>query len=195
MKNILLALSLGFVAFTTSAQAIDLGFKAGRTPYDRYMSPVKNVLSSVAGEEDSLRDVTRLMKVGRRFRYSFNRPYTAMPPEVTEKTRSGDCKDKALWLISRMNDQSVRFVIGKATSTSKISHAWVMWQNNGRWWVLDCTNNSRPIPADRLSANQYIPLYSYAKDGVYVHNATRTASTAAVASRRAPAVASWSVTR
>lgn len=187
MKTIFLALSAALLAFTSSAQAVDLGFKAGRTPYDRYMTPVNNVLSEVTGAEDSLRDVTRLMKVGRRFRYSFNRPYTAMPPSVTERTRSGDCKDKALWLLSRMNDDSARFVIGKATSRSAISHAWVMWENNGRWWVLDCTNNSRPIPADSLSRNQYIPLYSYAKDGVYVHTATRTAS---VASNTQP-VAGW----
>ncbi len=176
MKRLLFALIAGSLTFASIAQAVDLGYKAGRTPYDRYMSPVKKVLSNVGGEEDSLRDVTRLMKVGHRFRYSFNRPYTAMPPAVTEKNRSGDCKDKALWLLSRINDDSARFVIGRASNRSTISHAWVMWKNDGRWWVLDCTNNSRPLPADKLGSDKYIPLYSYGTDGVYVHSATRTAS-------------------
>lgn len=190
MKKTFFCLVLGLASLISSAQAIDLGFKAGGTPYDRYMSPVRNVLSSVAGEEDSLRKVTQLMRIGRGFRYSFTRPYTAMPPSITEKTRTGDCKDKALWLISRMNDSSARFVIGKATSRSRISHAWVMWENEGRWWVLDCTNNSKPIPADRLGRNRYIPLYSYGKDGVFVHGTT---TTLASASRNREPVASGSV--
>lgn len=193
MKKLFFACLLACSSLVPSVQALDLGFKASRTPYDPYMSPVRHVLSSVAGEEDSLRDVTRLMRIGRSFRYSFNRPYTAMPPAITERTRSGDCKDKALWLLSRINDASARFVIGRASSRSKISHAWVMWENEGRWWILDCTNNSRPIPADRVGSSRYIPLYSYSKGGVYVHGSSQIAAVSS--NRDRTPVAAWGSNR
>jgi hypothetical protein len=116
--------------------------------------------------------VRQLMHEGRAFRYSFTSPYLAATPAVTETTRAGDCKAKALWLADQLNDASVRFVIGKARRTSQMSHAWLLWEHANRWWILDCTNNWDPIPADRVSSNQYIPYYSFAKNGEYRHQAT-----------------------
>ena len=37
-------------------------------------------------------------------------------PETTAARRSGDCKDKALWLASQLGDSDVRFVIGKTAA-------------------------------------------------------------------------------
>jgi hypothetical protein len=152
---------------------LDLGFPASATPYDPYMYPVKQVLTRLAGEETSMDRVRSLMRVGRAFRYSFTSPYVAATPAETAATRSGDCKAKALWLADQLGDQSVRFVIGKARRTSQMSHAWLLWQHDNRWWILDCTNNWDPIPADRVSSSQYIPYYSFAKDGEYRHQATQ----------------------
>src|SRR5207249_3678326 len=121
----------------------------------------------------SLLRVRDLMRKGRSFRYSFIDPYLAALPNVTSYTHTGDCKAKALWLADQLNDPSVRFVIGKARSSSRISHAWLMWQHDSRWWVLDCTNLREPIPADRLSSNEYIPLYSFSKSSEYRHHATQ----------------------
>ena len=134
--------------------------------------------------------VRTLMRQGRNFRYSFTQPYTASLPEVTEARRSGDCKDKALWLAGRIGDENVRFVVGKARRTSSISHAWLLWRNEGRWWILDCTNNYRPIAADSVSRNEYIPLYSWSKGGVYRHGSSRIMTAAAVARRDSAPVAS-----
>ena len=189
MKQIALAIVLGLVSqFVFAAASIDLGTNAGYTPYDRYMAPVKHVLTHLNGESPTMDKVRQLMSQGRSFRYSFTDPYTAATPDVTAATRSGDCKAKSLWLADQLNDPSVRFVIGKARYTSKISHAWLMWKSEGRWWILDCTNTREPIPADRINPEkEYIPLYSFGKDGSYRHHATEMS--VAVASHSGSAIA------
>jgi hypothetical protein len=154
---------------------LDLGFPASATPYDSYMYPVKKVLTRLSSEETSMDRVRRLMHEGRAFRYSFTSPYVAATPDVTAATRSGDCKAKALWLADQLNDDSIRFVIGKARRSSQMSHAWLLWQHDNRWWILDCTKNWDPIPADRVSSSEYIPYYSFAKGGEYRHRATQIA--------------------
>ncbi|MEA3197210.1 MAG: hypothetical protein QOF32_1262 [Gammaproteobacteria bacterium] len=176
----ILALSTSTLCF--AATPLDLGSVSGATPYDRYMQPVKNVLTHLSGDDASLDKVRDLMHIGRNFRYSFTDPYVAATPERTAAIRAGDCKAKALWLADQLNDESVRFVIGKARSSSRISHAWLMWQHDSRWWILDCTNNREPVPADRVSSSQYIPFYSYAKNATYRHHSTES-SMAAVAHR------------
>jgi hypothetical protein len=190
MKPLLFALALLASQVAGLAHnSLDLGFPADATPYDPYMTPVKEVLGHLNNEETSMERVRRLMHVGRAFRYSFTSPYVAATPDVTAETRAGDCKAKALWLADQLNDQTVRFVIGKARITSQMSHAWLLWEHNNRWWILDCTNNWNPIPADRVSSSQYIPYYSFAKNGEFRHRATelyvpQTATASLTASTR-----------
>jgi transglutaminase-like putative cysteine protease len=113
------------------------------------------------------------MREGRAFRYVHSDPYNPVSPAETARRRAGDCKDKALWLCNQLQDSSARFVIGKMKRSSKISHAWVMWQSEGRWFVLDCTLNWKPIPVENVAKGDYVPLYSYAKNGSYRHASTR----------------------
>ena len=186
-KTSLLALSGLLFGQAATLAGIDMGTPAGYTPYDRYMSPVKQVLGSLHGPTTDLKRVQSLLNVGRNFRYSFTDPYTAALPAVTARTQMGDCKAKSLWLMDQLGDSNMRYVIGKARATSKISHAWVMWNDGSAWWILDPTNANRPIPADNTQRNEYIPLYSWAKNGSYRHSATGM-SVAAVAAKgkRAP---------
>ena len=186
-KPSLLALSGLLLSHTAAFAGIDLGTPAGDTPYDRYMSPVKQVLGTLHSQTTDLKRVQNLLTVGRNFRYSFTDPYTAALPAVTARTQTGDCKAKSLWLMDQLGDSHVRYVIGKARATSKISHAWVMWNDGNSWWILDPTNANRPIAADSTPRNEYIPLYSWAKNGSYRHSAT-TSGVAEVAakSRRSP---------
>ena len=187
-KTSLIALSALLTAQTASFAGIDLGTPAGFTPYDRYMSPVKQVLGSLHGQTNDMKRAQSLLSVGRNFRYSFTDPYTAALPSVTARTQTGDCKAKSLWLMDQLGDSNVRYVIGKARSTSKISHAWVMWNDGSTWWILDPTNANRPIAADSTSRSEYIPLYSWAKNGSYRHSATNLAVAAVAAKgRRTPA--------
>jgi hypothetical protein len=187
MKLFLIALTLLTSQVLGFAKTnLDLGIPASATPYDPYMAPVTQVLNHLSDEAGSMDRVRFLMHEGRAFRYSFTSPYVAATPAVTATTRAGDCKAKALWLADQLNDASVRFVIGKARSSSQMSHAWLMWQHDSRWWILDCTNNLEPIPADRVSSSQYIPYYSFAKNGEYRHRSTQllVADTASVAASR-----------
>jgi len=176
MKNITLSILAVLVAsscFAATPAPIDLGTAARYTPYDPYISPVKEVLTHLNGQGATMDQVRHLMIVGRNFRYSFTDPYVPAMPDVTATKHAGDCKAKALWLASQLNDPSVRFVIGRAHSNSKVSHAWLMWQSEGRWWILDCTLKSAPIPADHINpTREYIPQYSYTRTASYRHGAT-----------------------
>ena len=174
MKLLSLALALlSAGTLSTFAKPVDLGSTAGYTPYDAYMRPVKRVLSSVPNQKAAMDRVAQLMQEGRSFRYVHSDPYNPMLPAETARRRSGDCKDKALWLCDQLQDSSARFVIGKMKRSSSISHAWVMWQTEGRWFILDCTLNWKPIPMENVSQGDFVPLYSYAKNGTYRHEATR----------------------
>lgn len=177
-----------FLAASSALAGFDLGTAAPSTPYEPYMRPVKQVLGTLEGQNASMDRVKQLLKTGYGFRYSFTEPYVAASPEVTARTRTGDCKAKSLWLVDQMGDRHVRYVIGKARSTSKISHAWVMWNDGNRWWILDPTNTSRPIAADSVSKNEYIPLYSYDSGHAYRHAAT-TMLTASATGSNAPVAA------
>ena len=185
LKTSLFALSGLLLAKTAALAGIDMGTPAGYTPYDRYMSPVKQVIGSLKGQTTDFKRVQSLLHVGRSFRYSFTDPYTAAMPDVTARTHTGDCKAKSLWLMDQLGDANLRYVIGKARATSKISHAWVMWNDGNAWWILDPTNANRPILAESTSRNEYIPQYSWAKSGSYRHSST-SLNMASVAAKAKP---------
>jgi len=162
---LLLALSCSLL---TASPGLPPGRRAS-TPYDRYMAPVHRVLRSLNGQPPSFEKVAALTRKGYNFRYVYDEPYVAPLPQVTEARRAGDCKAKSLWLANAMNDPSVRYVIGKARRTSKISHAWLMWKYKGQWWILDPTNTPKPIPAASASPDEYIVFYTYDRNGSYKH--------------------------
>lgn len=188
MKTLALTTALLLLAKLAAFAVVDLGTTTSNTPYDRYMTPVKQTFATINGGGVTMQKVQALMRQGRGFRYAHTEPYYPALPEKTAATRKGDCKDKALWLIDQLQDPSARFVIGKEKRGAKISHAWVMWQNEGRWWILDCTMTSRPIPADSVSLNKYVPLYSWAKGASFQHN-DKASMVADVAGKKAPVAA------
>jgi hypothetical protein len=170
MKTTLLTAALFLLTKLVVSAAVDLGTSIDHTPYDRYMTPVKEVLSSMHGEAAGMDKVQSAMREGRAFHYAHTEPYLPAMPQETAARHTGDCKDKALWLMDQLQDPSARFVIGKMTRGAKLSHAWVMWQHEGKWWILDCTMLNKPIPADKVGANEYVPLYSYSRGSAYRHS-------------------------
>ena len=170
MKNTLLTAALLLLTrFALSAATIDLGNVTDHTPYDRYLTPVKQVFNTMHGEAASMDKVQSLMRQGRSFRYAHSEPYVPAMPKETAARHTGDCKDKALWLMDQLQDPTARFVIGKMTRGANLSHAWVMWQHDGKWWILDCTMLARPIAADKAGVNDYVPLYSYSRGAAFRH--------------------------
>lgn len=146
---------------------IDLGSSTSRTPYDQYLGPMWSVFQRLGGGQPDVGLVEQLMRQGKSFRYVFkvDQPYVPQSPDVTETSKSGDCKAKSLWLASKMNTRKVRYVIGKAKGVSNMSHAWIIWDGPQGWLVLDATFYSRP-----LSPNSgFTPIYSYSPGGRYAH--------------------------
>jgi len=182
-------LSLFATSLAASAGGFDYGTPSSSTPYERYMKPVRSVLGALAHQKADMERVKGLMKQGRSFRYHMDDPYRPALPEVTARIQEGDCKDKALWLCDQLNDSSVRFVIGKTKRDARMSHAWVMWENQGRWWILDCTLKNAPIAADAMPADRYIPLYSYGKSTCFRHSSTQIGLASVAAKRNAPVAA------
>jgi len=149
---------------------LDLGAPTGRTPYDAYLGPVWSVLKNLSGKADT--DLAaQLVREGHAFRYSYNKdqPYMPQTPEQTEASKSGDCKAKSLWVASKLNDRGVRFVIGKAKAGQSMSHAWLIWNGPEGWTILDATLYSSPLQPERLSPSQFVPIYSFAPSGKFVH--------------------------
>ena len=143
------------------------------TPYDRFLDNVWPVLKRLDDGEASMLRALRMMEKGRSFSYLFTDPYRPQSPEFTASKRSGDCKSKALWLCAALGDPNVLWVVGKKTRNSAENHCWVYWRSEGRWYVLDCTENSRPLPTDEIPRDHYIPYYSFGKGGAFRHAATR----------------------
>jgi hypothetical protein len=176
MKRLLLTFILSATAPLLYATPSFSGGHAGPTPYDQYLGPVVTVLRQLDGSTPSFYQVAALVKKGFGFEYSYDTPYVPNLPRVTAARQAGDCKDKSLWLASEMNDPSVRFVIGKVRRSSRISHAWLMWKNGGRWWILDPTNLSAPIQANAVASDEYLISYSYDRTGSYAYNTSTTSS-------------------
>lgn len=174
MKHLFIATLLCLTATSVFARPDMSTGRRGPTPYDPYRAPVDGVMRNLNGPSPSFQTVSALVRQGYNFRYVFDAPYLAQTPRQTEARNAGDCKAKSLWLASKMNDANVRYVIGKARSTSRISHAWLMWKYEGRWWILDPTNAAAPIAADAVGANDYIVHYSYDRTGSYCYDSART---------------------
>ena len=153
------------------------------------MGTVRSVINHLEAHPASMSLACQLMQEGRHFDYVSGDPYTANPPRITALEHAGDCKAKALWLYNCLGDANALFVIGKTTKYSRMSHAWVYWRNENRWWILDCTNRSQPIAADSVSEEHYIPYYSYGRSGAYRHQATRLLINPASPNSGEPAVA------
>ena len=189
MNKVLTSITALFFAQLSAFAVVDLGSTVSRTPYEAYMNPVKQVFSSLNGNVPDLGHVAALMRQGRGFRYAHSDPFNPALPSETAAHRVGDCKDKALWLCDQLQDPSARFVIGKMKRGNRISHAWVMWQGAGRWWILDCTMNASAIPADSVGPDDYVPLYSYSKNTAFRHTGIDS-SVASVAGKGKALVAS-----
>jgi hypothetical protein len=149
---------------------IDLGVKVEATPYSPYTKPIEDVLKKISStHRSSLKEVCEYTKQGRRIPYFHMYGYTPQSPEVFEKSGKGDCKDKALWLLWKLNDSNARVVYGKKTKDIWVNHAWLYWNDGKDWWILDCTDYDIPTKQSDCKDGYYIPLYSYGVAGCYRH--------------------------
>jgi predicted transglutaminase-like cysteine proteinase len=135
------------------------------TPYDRQMSRIRPVLTSRSTDlehEISLATVNQWMGNLREIPYEYHTEWKT-PTEV-ETGQPADCKGKAVALYKRMHSRgakNVRLVIGVRAPTSRVTHAWLVWETTHGTYVLDPTFNWMACRSEQLSERSYVPLYAY----------------------------------
>lgn len=176
MKRIL-PLSAAFLLVAASSSFADaIFFTVGATPYDRQMARIRTILTAsnhVTSSNISLNVVNRWMGDLRAIPYGFTMVWKT--PAEAQSGAPADCKAKAVALYEKMQANgatNVRLVIGKRTSTSRQTHAWLAWDTESGSYVLDPTFNRAARTAAQVGKRNYQPLYAYAG-----HKKFRAAST------------------
>lgn len=166
MKKTLLTLAL-LALLASSSFADALLFTVSTTPYDNQMARIRPVLTAPAGRVSadgvSMSVVNKWMGDLRSIPYGFTTVWKT--PAEAQSGAPADCKAKAVALYEKMQANGatkVRLVIGKRTSSSRQTHAWLAWDTQGGSYVLDPTFNWTACTAGRVGKRNYQPLYAYA---------------------------------
>jgi hypothetical protein len=140
-------------------------FAVKSTPYDNQMSRIRPILQIARASKEtdlSLRVVNRWMENLRAIPYAFSQQWKT-PAEV-EGGVAADCKGKAVALYEKMRRYgaaNLRLIIGRRTSTSRSTHAWVEWSASQSTYILDPTINWTAFKADEVGKDNYLPFYAY----------------------------------
>ncbi len=163
----MLALLVGLVCLANvSAFAASVFMPVDATPYDRQMSRIRPILvaTKASGRNHvSMNTVNQWMEDLRGIPYGYHLEWKT-PAEV-QSGAPADCKGKAVALYERMQARgasNVRLVIGKRAPTSRMTHAWLVWETEEGEFVLDPTFNWMACRSETLGQNAYQPLYAYA---------------------------------
>lgn len=165
---VLLAL-IGFSCVSCYSESLLVTVKS--TPYDRQMSRIRPVLVADTHNgrgQVSLRLVNQWLGGLRSIPYGFTAVWKT--PSETQSGEPADCKAKAVALYERMKENGatdVRLVIGRRTSTSRSTHAWVEWETDGGNYVLDPTINWMAYRSSDLGSRAYVPYYAFAGNRKY----------------------------
>jgi predicted transglutaminase-like cysteine proteinase len=140
-------------------------FAVNSTPYDNQMIRVRAVLQrakTTQNSEISLRLVNHWMENLRAIPYGFSTQWKT-PAEV-ESGAASDCKGKAVALYEKMRSAGASnflLVIGKRTSSSRSTHAWLEWSTSSGIYVLDPTINWMAYRIDEVGKDRYVPFYAF----------------------------------
>jgi predicted transglutaminase-like cysteine proteinase len=164
-KTLLLTVALlSLVASSSFADA--LLFTVSATPYDRQMARIRPVLTAsnrATSNRVSMGLVNQWMGGLRSIPYGYT--MTWKTPAEAQSGAPADCKAKAVALYEKMQANgatNVRLVIGKRTSSSRQTHAWLAWDTQNGSYVLDPTFNWTACTTAQVGKRNYQPLYAYA---------------------------------
>lgn len=136
-----------------------------QTPYDAYLGPFRAVTQAPAGNNKFTIDaMEKWTREAHRIRYERAGEYEWKSPEEVERTATGDCKDKALWLYSKLRAAgatALELVIGKQNLSDAEFHAWVIAVFEGRSYLLDPASRGSVWEMSDFEWNEYVPFYSY----------------------------------
>ena len=164
-KTLLLTVALLSLA-ASSSFADALLFTVSTTPYDRQMARIRPVLTAstrATSDRVSMGLVNQWMGGLRSIPYGFT--MTWKTPAEAQSGAPADCKAKAVALHEKMQANgatNVRLVIGKRTSSSRQTHAWLAWDRQDGSYVLDPTFNWTACTTAQVGKRNYQPLYAYA---------------------------------
>lgn len=150
---------------TASCFASSMFMSVDSTPYDRQMSRIRPVLlggKSASGQQVSLSTVNQWMGDLRDIPYGYQLEWKT--PNEVQTRKPADCKGKAVALYQRMHAtgvRNVRLVIGKRAPTSRMTHAWLVWETDEGNFVLDPTFNWMATRSEQIGKRSYVPLYAY----------------------------------
>ena len=171
MKKSLLLSALLFAFAASSSFADALLFSVASTPYDHQMDRIRPVLTTAShssGSQVSVTIVNQWMADLRSIPYGFT-TFWKTPAEAISG-EPADCKAKAVALYEKMRENgatNVRLVIGKRTSTSRQTHAWLAWDTETGSYVLDPTFNWAACTPAQVGKGNYKPLYAYSGSKKY----------------------------
>jgi hypothetical protein len=109
-----------------------------------------------------------LFAIARSFRYRAETRDRWQTAEETERLRSGDCEDKAVWLYKKLiqsGRMDARLVVGRKSGRDRGLHVWVTLGEGDRTLLLDPAAQNRPWQASAFAETAYRPLYSYGENG------------------------------
>jgi predicted transglutaminase-like cysteine proteinase len=168
---------IGLVALTLlclsclSAFAQSNYISVNSTPYDRQMLRIRSVLTESAAHAQQTVSVALVNHwIGnlRSIPYGFSMEWKT--PQEVQFGAYADCKGKAVALYNAMRSRgadNIRLVIGKRTSASRKTHAWLEWATASGTYILDPTINWSAFHAEGTGRSSYIPLYAYAGSKKY----------------------------
>lgn len=165
MKKTLLTLAL-LAVIASSSLADALLFTVSTTPYDNQMARIRPVLATPSRAPSnglSMSIVNKWMGDLRSIPYGYTVVWKT--PAEAQSGAPADCKAKAVALYEKMQANgatNVRLVIGKRTSMSRQTHAWLAWDTQGGSYVLDPTFNWTACTTGKVGKRNYQPLYAYA---------------------------------
>lgn len=165
---VILAL-IGLSCATAYSEPILISVKS--TPYDRQMTRIRPILTADSHAQHgqvSLRLVNQWVGSLRSIPYGYTMEWKT--PEETQSGAPADCKAKAVALYERMKENGatdVRLVIGKRSTTSRSTHAWLEWNCEGTNYVLDPTINWMAYRSSDLGSRAYVPYYAFAGQRKY----------------------------
>ena len=162
MKKTTLLASLLLVVAASSSFA-DALFTVGSTPYDRQMARIRPVLTAPASKgEVSISLVNQWMSDLRSIPYGFTAVWKT--PAEAQSGAPADCKAKSVALYKKMRENgatNVRLVIGKRTTSSRQTHAWLAWDTGNGSYILDPTFNWAACTSSQVGRSNYQPFYAY----------------------------------
>ncbi|MEO7932634.1 MAG: hypothetical protein ABIT76_05695 [Chthoniobacterales bacterium] len=134
------------------------------TPYDRQMTPVRLILEQrpQGQNEVSMNEVNSYMRDLRSIPYQYSTNWKT--PQQVQTEFKADCKAKAIALYSILKKRGVdnlRLVIGMRTKTSKLTHAWLEMNYQGKLYLLDPTFDNKVRALNDGPRSNYVQNYAY----------------------------------